>query len=287
MTVEQAIFATISALVALLGVVLTLRNWVYGGSVIRVELELARRESWGAVVSGTVARWRSGVGTDIFDGLRLMPQGVNVDLIKITVRNLGRTAATVHDVGLRIGPPPTAKGSWTGMPLRLLPLGETAGTVRVEAHDAKIFYFHAIPILRGARQTFGNVPLAVRGSVSTGVGKQRLSPRWHQRKWNVWRVKGDVDRSVSGVPLSTREQARLWVEITEDTFEPSIVWVRQITDKAADLADSGMSLNDMRDELAKLYAIFGPQQEPSRDASFMDAISDYLVRSREDPAGNG
>lgn len=280
MTLEQATFASISAILALIGIGLTIRNWVYGGSVIRVELELARREDLGTLVAGTVARWRQGDGEELLSGIR----GAQVDLAKITVRNLGRTAATVHDVGLRVGRPPTAGGSWTAMASRLLPLGETSSVVRIEAHDVKVFYFHTMPIIRGARKRFGDGPLAFRAAVMTGVGKQRLSRRWYHRKWNVWVLRGNGDRSILDKPLTTREQARLWVELVEMIYEPSIIWVRQITNEAARLVDAGQDRDEIYENLLALHAMFGDSENPDRDHSFIRALTNDLVTLRDEAA---
>lgn len=167
---------------------------------------------------------------------------------------------------------------------RLLALGETSSVVRIEAHDVKVFYFHTMPIIRGARKTFGDGPLAFRAAVMTGVGKQRLSPRWYHRKWNVWVLQGQGDRSILDKPLTTREQARLWVELTEEIYEPSILWVKQITDEAARLVDAGEDRDAINQKLLERYAIFGKSETPHRDRDFIGAITEYLVELRDETA---
>lgn len=280
MTGDQAAFAVVSAILASLGVGLTIRNWFYGGSVIRVELELAREEAWGGIISGTVARWLVGDDEQLqrLGGMN----GAFIDIAKVTVRNLGRTAATVHDVGLRAGRPPVPRDSWTAMANPLLPLGETASVVRIEAHDVKVFYFHTVPILRSAQKHFGPGPLAFRAAVMTGVGRGRLSARWRNRRWNVWVVKGEGDRSIVDKPLSMREQARLWTELTKEIYRPDSSRVRQISDHAARLVDIGSSRDEILAELATINSIFGVSERPDREARFMEALTDHLVQIRED-----
>lgn len=278
MSSEQILFATLTATFAVVGIGLTIRNWFYGGSVIRVELDLARRDDWGALITGTVARWRQGDDEQLLKRIG----GGQVDLVKVTLRNLGRTAATVHDIGLRAGRPPVPRGTWTAMANRLLEPGETSAVVRIEPHDAKIFYFHTMPILRGAHAEFGDGPLAFRAAVMTGVGKARLSPRWRRCKWNVWVIRGAGDRSIVDAPLSTREQARLWVELTEEVWEPSTIWVRQITNEAARLADAGQDPEAIYQGLIKLHSVFGKSDHADRDHMFMRALTDHLVELRQD-----
>jgi hypothetical protein len=277
MTSDQITFAAITAVLAIISVGLTIRNWLYGGSVIRVELELARRDDWGALISGTVGRWRQGDHEKLLSGI----SPSQVDLAKVTVRNLGRTAATIHDVGLRVGRPPVARGSWTAMANRLLDLGESSSVVRIEAHDVKVFYFHTMPIIRGARKEFGDGPLAFRAAVMTGIGKQRLSRRWRGHTWNVWILNESGDRSIVDLPLTLREQARLWVELTEQIYSPSTLWVRQITNEAARLVEAGENRDQIAARLTQLYEIFGPSKTRDRDLGFMRALTDDLIKLRD------
>lgn len=98
----------IAAVSLLVTVFLSLRSWYYGGAVIRVEIDLMERRWMGADVIGSIARWKSGEGLNT-----TQRRGLRLDIVKLTVRNKGRTAATIMDPGLRIGRPPVPTGTWT------------------------------------------------------------------------------------------------------------------------------------------------------------------------------
>lgn len=276
MTTEQLIFAVLSVAFGLTGIVLTIRNWFYGGSVIRVELELGRRDAMGGLVTGTVTRWRDKDNAAVL----ATRWGAQVDLVKVTVRNLGRTSATIHDVGLRGGLAPMPKGQWTFHPNSLVEPGVTAEPARIEAHDVKVFYFHALPIVRAAREEFGAGPLAFRATVMTGTGKRRLSGRWRGGHWNIWTARGSGDRSITGQVLTTREQARLWVELTREVYEPDTLWVRQVSDEAAQLVDQGADRDVAYEKLTTFLDIFGVKQENHRSRDFVSALLDHLIKLR-------
>jgi len=271
------LFAALSAALAILSAVLSIRNWIYGGSVVRVEFELARRDSWGSLITRPVAAWKQSSGVELVGG---KPQGTHVDLAKVTVRNLGRTAATVYDVGLRIGPPPTAGGSWTGQPNFYADIGERDARVRLEAHDVRVFYFHTIPIIRAAREQFGGSTLAVRAAVSTGTGRTHLSRRWYRGRWNVWVTRNDLDRSIIGKPLTMREQARLWVELLQDFDGPRDIWIRQIADKAADLVDAGLPRAEAISQVLDLHKRFGKPVDQRAEELYIKMLIEnlYVVR---------
>ncbi|TFV81786.1 hypothetical protein E4V99_12540 [Microbacterium sp. dk485] len=273
------LFAVLSAVLAVVGILLGIRNWVYGGSVVRVEFELARTSSWGAIITRPIAAWKSSTGEELQPSKTL--PGTQVDLAKVTVRNLGRTSATVYDVGLRIGRPPSARGSWTAQPQFFTDAGETEDRVRLEAHDVRVFYFHIIPILRGARIQFGEGDLAVRAAVNTGVGKWRLSRRWRRGRWNVWVVQGDQDRSIIGKPLTSREQARLWVELLRDFDGAREIWVRQIADQAADEVDAGLSRDEVCARVLETHRLFGTPPDQRAEEFYIRMLVDNLIALRD------
>jgi hypothetical protein len=278
MTPEQLIVAALSGLVGLAGVVLTIRNWIYGGSVIRVEIDLCRRDAMGRLVTGTLATWRKKGSAAVVS----TTDDAQVDLVKVTVRNHGRTSATIHDVGLRGGPAPIPLKQWTVRPNFFSEPGELTEPVRIEAHDVKVFYFHSVPLLRAARQEFGARPLAFRAAVMTGIGKQRLSGWMSRRKWNVWTVKETGDRSNTGEVLTTREQARLWVELTANVYEPSLLWVTQIADEAAMLVDKGLEREEAYEKLTKLIRIFPVEVDEYRWRGFCHGLLMHLIKLRTD-----
>lgn len=278
MTPEQLIVAALSAIVGLVGIVLTIRNWIYGGSVIRVEMDLCRRDAMGGLVSGSIATWhRKGEAA-----LVSMTGDAQVDLVKVTVRNHGRTSATIHDVGLRGGPAPVPLRQWTIRPNFFSEPGEMKEPVRIEAHDVKVFYFHSVPLLRAARQEFGGRPLAFRAAVMTGTGKQRLSRCMSRGKWNVWTVRETGDRSITGQVLTTREQARLWVELTAKVYEPDLLWVRQIADEAAKLVDRGLDRDEAYEKMTKLIRIFPVEPDEYRWRGFCNGLLLHLIKLRTD-----
>lgn len=278
MTPEQLIVAALSGLVGVAGIVLTIRNWIYGGSVIRVEMDLCRRDAMGGLVTGTIATWRKKASVPV-----VSPMGdAQVDLVKVTVRNLGRTSATIHDVGLRGGPAPIPLRQWAVHPNFFSEPGELTEPVRIEAHDVKVFYFHSVPLVRAARQEFGGCPLAFRAAVMTGTGKQRLSRWMNSRKWNIWTVRESGDRSITGEVLTTREQARLWVELTANVYEPSLLWIRQIADEAAMLVDKGLDRDEAYEKLTKLIRIFPVEVDEYRWRGFCHGLLMHLIKLRTD-----
>lgn len=276
MTTEQLLVAVLSVVVGLVGVGLTIRNWFYGGSVIRVELDLGRRDPLGGLVTGTVSRWRDKDNTAVL----ATQWGAQVDLVKVTVRNLGRTPATIHEVGLRGGSTLVPLQHWTAQPNFLVEPGETGEPLRIEAHDVKVFYFHALPVVRAARVRFGDGPLAFRAAVMTGTGKQRLSRCWRRGKWNIWTVQGAGDRCITGQILTTREQARLWVELTQNVYEPDMLWVRQISDQAAKLVEQGVNRDDAHENLTTLLGTFGVKREGHGSREFINGLVNHLITLR-------
>lgn len=244
----------LAALSLLVTVFLSARSWYYGGTVIKVEIDLMERRWMGADLTGSIARWKSGVG------LHAAPRrGLRLDIVRLTVRNKGRTAATIMEPGLRIGHLPVPSGTWTFMPQRLLDDGETKSVVRIEAHDAKVFYFYLVPIVRGARDEFGDTPLAVRGAITTGTGKTRLSPRWRRKspgwRWNVLTLTKGVDW-IGTESLTIADRLWLWSELTEFIYEPPKTIAPQLVTEAARRAESGDDAKSIQTALETLQAIF-------------------------------
>ncbi|UKA52174.1 hypothetical protein LFT48_21690 (plasmid) [Arthrobacter sp. FW305-123] len=282
MPIEQLLLTASTTILGLISLVLAMRSWIYGGSVIRVDMELCRRDSMGGLITGSVATWRQGG----IDAVLPVSGNAQVDLVKVTVRNLGRTAATIHDVGLRGGKTPIPLRQWTARPNQFSQPGEMAEPLRVEAHDVKVFYFHSIPVLRTARRRFGDRPLAFRASVMTGTGKERLSRCLKGRKWNVWAVKEPGDRSITGELLTTREQARLWVELTDQIYKPEFLWVRQAADHAAELVDQGFEAEEAYEKMTERIRIFGVAEDDHRWQSFAHALLWDLIKLRTEAAAS-
>lgn len=266
-------------IVALLSILvsagLVIRNWYYGGSVITVELELMERRWLGADVIGSVERWKRSEGM-LADPRR----GLRLDIVKLTVRNKGRTAATIMDPGLRLGIPPVPRRNWTAMPIRLLKDGETEARVRIETHDAKVFYFLLEPLVRNARAEFGDVTIAARGSITTGTGKTRLSPRWRRPvpwTWNILTLPRGVDW-IGKEPLTLADRLWLWSEITSVVYEPSKAIAPQIVGEAARIAAAGVDAKAIEDELDKLLAILATREDSIALRSWVHSLTDEAVR---------
>lgn len=276
MPIEQLLLAASTSILGLISLGLAIRSWIYGGSVIRVDVELSRRDSMGGLITGSVATWREGGSNAVLP----VTGNAQVDLIKVTVRNLGRTAATIHDVGMRGGKTPIPLRRWTARPNFFSKPGEMAEPLRIEAHDVKVFYFHLIPLLRAARRQFGDQPLAFRASVMTGTGKERLSRCMKGGKWNVWTVRETGDRSITGELLTTREHARLWVELTEEIYKPDFLWVRQAADHAAELVDQGLGAKEAYGKMTERISIFGVAEDDQRWRSFANALLWELTELR-------
>lgn len=254
---------------------LVIRNWYYGGSVIKVEIELMERRWLGADLIGSVDRWKRS------DGMLAAPRrGLRLDIVKLTVRNKGRTAATIMDPGLRLGTPPVPRRNWTAMPIRLLKDGETDTRVRIETHDAKVFYFLLEPLIRNARAEFGDVAIAARGAITTGTGKVRLSPRWRRRvpwTWNILTLPRGVDW-IGKESLTLADRLWLWSEVTSVVYEPSKAIAPQIVQEAARHAAAGADAKAIGDELDKLLAILASRDESTALRSWFRSLADEAVR---------
>jgi len=258
----------IAALSLLTTVFLSIRSWYYGGAVITVEIELMERRWMGADITGSIARWRSGTG------LHARPRrGLRLDIVRLTIRNKGRTAATIMDPGLRVGRPPVPSGSWTIMPQRLLDDGNTMSVVRIESHDAKVFYFYLAPMVRGAREEFGDGSIAMRGAITTGTGKTRLSPRWRRKStvwvWNVLTFGKDVDW-MGSEPLLIADRLWLWSAETSFVYDPPNTIAPQLVQEAARRAEAGDDVKSIQAALDALQAVFP-------DADGFKARDDWLL----------
>jgi len=254
---------------------LVIRNWYYGGSVIKVEIELMERRWLGADLIGSVDRWKRS------DGMLAAPRrGLRLDIVKLTIRNKGRTAATIMDPGLRLGTPPVPRRNWTAMPIRLLKDGETDARVRIETHDAKVFYFLLEPLIRNARAEFGDTAIAARGAITTGTGEVRLSPRWRRRvpwTWNILTLPRGVDW-IGKEPLTLADRLWLWSEITSVVYEPSKAIAPQIVQEAARHAAAGADAKAIGDELDKLLAILASRDESAALRNWVHSLTDEAVR---------
>ncbi|MCC4907752.1 hypothetical protein [Microbacterium sp. cx-59] len=244
----------LAALSLLVTVFLSARSWYYGGAVVTVELDLMERRWMGADLTGSIARWKTGTG------LHATPRhGLRLDIVRLTVRNKGRTAATIMEPGLRVGRQPVPTGSWTIMPPRRLSDGETDPVVRIESHDAKVFYFYLAPMVSGARDEFGDIALAARGAITTGTGETRLSRRWRRSSsgwtWNVLTLPKGVDW-IGSDPPTLADRLWLWSEVTSLVYQPPITIAPQFVQVAAKRAESGEDVESISTALSALQTAF-------------------------------
>lgn len=270
----------VSVVFAVVGVILTVRNWVYGGSVIKVELDLVQWRWMGADITGSVARWAAG---DIPASER--PDPLRLDVIKITVRNLGRTAATAMDPGLQIVEPRGQYGAQTHLATRLLEPGATELPLRVEAHDAKEFYFLLAPIIRGVRADLANVPIKARASITTGTGKAKLSPRWRRSRetwlstWNILTLPAGVDW-IGKEPATLRSRLWLWAEETSVIFAVDLSIRPQFVLEAARRAADGENHATINSGLLHLRSVLRTGAASSVDDQWLSMLSEEAVKLR-------
>lgn len=177
-------------IVALGALLWTIRETIYGGSVLKVTLELGRTDG---------KQMMSAPPNDFVDPqtvYRRMPQQrldqIAVDVAIITVVNKGRTPATILQPALEF----TSSGA---APVRVSSAllggkwGEGDYRVRLEAHDSRVFTMLLQPMADAARSDIQlQKPQGVggeiwaRGIVTAGTGKLRRSPRRTRRKGLLW-----------------------------------------------------------------------------------------------------
>lgn len=256
---------------------LSVRSWIYGGSVITVQIDLVERRRLGADLTGSVNRWRTE------EGWAFTPRrGLRLDMVKLTIRNKGRTAATIMDPALRIGKPPIPRGTWTFSPQGLLEDGETESVVRLESHDAKVFYFYLAPIVRGNWGQLGDIPLAIRGAITTGTGKTRLSRRWRGLSvtWNILRLAPGIDWIGLQTP-TTADRLWLWSELTWHVYESPKTIAPQLVQEAARHAETGADAKGILAELQKLQDIFPNADSFQARDGWLHALASEAARSHE------
>lgn len=167
-------------LVAVLALAWGIREWVYGGSMLRVQFELGYTDGLQLVRAGpTDFADPDAVGRHF--GRRIANPAIDVAVI--TVINKGRTAATVLRPGLHFTMRGVAPVFVGGRPLG--DLGEESDRVRVEAHDTRTFVMPLGAMVRVAnadvtfQQALGmHHAIYARAQVTSGTGRVKRSWRF-------------------------------------------------------------------------------------------------------------
>jgi|GEM_PF-6848590 len=162
--------------VPVLALLWAIQSYRRSGSVVRVELELGKLDAAGTLLRAKPAAWSA--GKDPVEVLGAEIDSMNIDVAVVTVRNLGRTPATVTNVGLFTGYQRRQPVHYGGV---LLEPGETGGRQRIEAHDSRMFVFPVWGLVEKAREDLSRRALTVRAQVTTGTGRLRrssLRTRW-------------------------------------------------------------------------------------------------------------
>ncbi|GEK87915.1 hypothetical protein [Microbacterium aerolatum] len=181
-------------LVAVLALAWGIREWVYGGSLLKVQFELGYTDGL-QLVRANPNDFVDPSAVGLHFGRRITNPAIDVAVI--TVVNRGRTAATVLRPGLYFTMRGIAPVFVGGLPLR--DLGEGSERVRVEAHDACTFVVPLGALVRVANadvefQKSLEMRHAVyaRAQVTSGTGRIKRSSRLIRHGWrmvsNRWKV---------------------------------------------------------------------------------------------------
>lgn len=184
------------------------REWIYGGSVLRVKFELGYTDGIQSVRAAPQDFTEPGmVGRHI--GRRITNPALDVAVI--TVINRGRTAATVLHPGLRFAMSGVAPVFIGGMPLG--DLGEPDDRVRVEAHDSCVFVMPLGAMVRMAmadtdfQKAQGTIrPLYARAQITSGTGRVKRSRRFTRLRWRIRDGRWAVRLPLRGRPLKVEEE---------------------------------------------------------------------------------
>ena len=121
-------------LIAALALTWGIREWIYGGSVLVVKLELGYSDGHQLVRGAPIDFAEPGALQRLFDKRITNPA---LDLAVVTVINRGRTPATVLRPGL-LFTMPGVEPVFVGGTL-LKDFGEANERVRIDAHDSRMF----------------------------------------------------------------------------------------------------------------------------------------------------
>lgn len=223
-------------LIPVLALLWAIQSYRRGGSVVRVEFEVGKLDAAGALIKAKPAAWSD--AKDPAEALNVKVDPMNIDVGVVTVRNLGRTSATVTDVGLFVGYQKWKPVHYGGV---LISPGETGTRHRIEAHDSRRFVFELWGPIELARQDLDKVNIPVQARVETGTGKQRRS-----RRWGRWKV-GNATHLGAAPELGAqilRDYAPSGLPLSELAGEIALV-IRLVED-GADHADVMDRLGDPR-----------------------------------------
>lgn len=230
-------------LIPVLALIWGVREWIYGGSVLIVKLELGYSDGIQLVRGAPIDYVEQGAIKRRFD--RRISNPV-VDLAVVTVINRGRTAATVMNPGLSFvmrGVDPVFVGG-----ILLTDFGGTIERVRIEAHDSRMFLMPLGGMVTTAQSDVDfqraesmRRDLRARAQVTSGTGKTKRSRKWVWRgKW-VRRADWAVRLPLRGDPLGVEEQLLAdFVDSRSGLYDQSLVIGGVLLDVRAGKSDASI-----------------------------------------------
>lgn len=230
-------------LVAVLGLLWGVREWIYGGSVLVVKLELGYSDGIQLVRGAPFDFVDPGAIKRRFNRRISNPA---VELAVVTVINRGRTAATVMNPGLYFemrGVDPVFVGG-----VLLADFGGTSERVRIEAHDSRVFLMPLGGMVAMAQSDVDfqraesmRRDIRARAQVTSGTGKTKRSRRWG---WcGTWFRRSDwaVRMPLRGDPLSVEEQLLVeFVDSRTGLYDQSLVIGGVLLDIRAGKSDASI-----------------------------------------------
>ncbi|EED6225573.1 MULTISPECIES: hypothetical protein [unclassified Microbacterium] len=235
------------------------REWVWGGSILKVQLELGRTDGL-RMVRASPADMENPDAIDWRMPYRL--DGPALDVAVITVINKGRTPVTVLSPALLFSSKGAEDlrvsgqlvgGSW----------GEDESRIRLEVHDSCVFTLMLQPMAVIARSdmTFqkpqgagGNI--WARAAVTSGKGGVKLSPSSvrSRAKWyslNRLDARWKVSTPLRGKPLTpTEELMAQFLAPGGDVYDQSV-----LLGSVLGAAEAGESVNELAARVEDRYGI--------------------------------
>ncbi|GAA4492557.1 hypothetical protein [Microbacterium panaciterrae] len=223
--------AILTAAAAALGLGWTILAWIYGGSRLKVKLELGYTD--GVHLLKSVPR-------DFADPMTIRQRVVEaigrpaIDVVVLTVINRGRTAATVHDPSLLFQRGDVDEVAVSTALIR--GRGVKKERVRLEPNDSCEFVMPLAPLVESAEAAFGLqkakgavYPLRARGQVTSGTGRVKRSALFRVELFKLTRADWPVLMPLRGQPLTAEEQLVLQflapgVKIRDQLLDASAVF---------------------------------------------------------------
>jgi len=195
-------------LLAALALIWGIREWIYGGSVLVVKLELGFSDGRALIRGAPIDFKEPGALQRLFDKRITNPA---LDLAVVTVTNRGRTPATILRPGLQFTmsgvKPVVVEGILLG------DLGEASARVRIEAHDSCTFVMPLGGMVATARSDTDfqkaesmSGALRARAHVTSGTGRAKRSAKRTWRDNALRNADWTVQLPLRGKPLLVEEE---------------------------------------------------------------------------------